>query len=135
MMTTAKSVEVLHEHLRCRYLHDRQIIVFDLLSIEPEVIDLWVKATLERKFSDAPYHVIHNVHEAVFTAYARKKAIQLAHELGRTQGRNAYIFPRSTSRHLMRFFVSVILNRFNKTRKRKIFTEFDKALKWIEEVL
>lgn len=138
MIAEAENIEMVHPTLKRYYLHDGQIVVFEPQGVNRDTVNAWLKHTLEtaRNWSpDKPYHELHDMRQSGITRYSRQKATELTEKLGNVKGRAAVVISQTHTGQIIGFFVNNVFNRFNKTRERKVFTEFDQALAWLEEAL
>ncbi|MGB7341444.1 MAG: hypothetical protein WBC91_21285 [Phototrophicaceae bacterium] len=131
-------VEQVTDTLNQYYLHHGRVVVYEPIGARRETVDMWKENTLKivRSWqSDQPYHEIHDMRQSTITPYAQHKATELTKELGTVAGRAAIVIEQSYTGELIGFFVNNVFNRFNKIRERRVFTNFETALAWIEEVL
>lgn len=138
MITEAQNVEFVHENLKRYYLHDGQIVVFEPDGAHRNTVDAWKDFTLEtanNRPDGTDFHEIHDMRNSTITPYARHKAVELTQALGAVPGRSAIIISKSHTGQMIGFLVNNVFNRFNRTRVRKVFTEFEPAVTWVQEAL
>jgi hypothetical protein len=138
MMAEAQKIEMISENLKRYWLHDERIVVFEPTGISHATVDAWHDSTLESARNtplDKPYHELHDLRKTNLTPYSRQKALELVKALGDRSGRSAIIIAKSYEGQLIGFFVNNIFSRIPKNRPRRVFTDFQQGLKWLEEGL
>jgi hypothetical protein len=121
MMTETEDIELISENLKRYRLHQGKIMVFEPTGVNRATVDAWHDSTVVRKTS--------------LTPYSRQRAFELVQSLGDRSGRSAIVIEASYAGNLIGFFVSNIFSRIPKNRPRRVFTDFQQAVKWLEEAI
>ena len=138
MMTETEDIELISENLKRYRLHQGKIIVFEPTGVNRATVDAWHDSTVEsaRNCPAAePYHELHDLRKTSLTPYSRQRAFELVQSLGDRLGRSAIVIEASYAGNLIGFFVSNIFSRIPKNRPRRVFTDFQQAVKWLEEAI
>lgn len=135
MMVEARKIEMITENLKRYWLHEGKIVVFEPNGISHATVDAWHDSTLESARNcpaGQAYHELHDLRKTSLTPYSRQKALELVKALGDRSGRSAIIIAKSYEGQLIVFFVNNVFSRIPKNRPRRVFTDFQQGLKWLE---
>lgn len=138
MFTESEKIEFISENLKRYYLANGKIVVFEPTGVNHATVDTWYNCTLESAKDcpdDTAYHELHDLRKTNLTPYSRQKALELVKALGDRSGRSAILIAKSYEGQLIGFFVNNVFNRIPKTRPRRVFTDYQQALQWLEEAL
>jgi hypothetical protein len=137
-MIETENLELVGENLKRYTLHEGKIVVFEPNGVNRATVDAWHDKTIESAKNcpaDKPYHELHDLRKTSLTPYSRQRALELVQALGDRSGRSAILIEQSYTGHLIGFFVNNIFSRIPKNRPRRVFTDFQQAVTWLEEVI
>lgn len=138
MIVDAENVEIIAGNLKRYRLHQGKITVFEPTGVNRATVDAWHDSTIESAKNcplNEPYHELHDLRKTSLTPYSRQRAFELVQALGDRAGRSAIVIEESYGGNLIRFFVNKIFSRIPKNRPRRVFNDFQQALKWLEEAI
>ena len=138
MIVDAENIEIIGGNLKRYRLHQGKIVVFEPSGVNRATVDAWHDSTIEsaqNSPANDPYHELHDLRKTSLTPYSRQRAFELVQALGDRSGRSAIVIEESYTGNLIRFFVNNIFSRIPKNRPRRVFSDFQQALKWLEEAI
>ena len=122
------------------WLEDKRIMILKMpKGAGREAINLWYETTIaaaENWDKSTPFLVLHDNRELGFSSNFRDKAVELgAHSPEGLSGRAAVLLGSGIMGNLLSIVAQVSGRRVKQDLELKIFTDYDKAVEWLKELL
>lgn len=119
--------------------YDGKVVLLEISSTSPQVIDHWAEAVRaivkECAETGRPYAVAHDIRPVNITRYALQQAYQLNRSISiKLKGRIAVIHNTGILGHLLIRLVQEVTAMLNDHIETRFFTNRDEALVWLGEL-